>query len=114
MILLFRELKDRVVDEPLEGLAALIGKLEVDRHAPGGFKVGNGEGDLFSIEGGAGNFPLLFVEVLGSIVLGSFEIPSFDTKIVWLHRFLVNFIREGQGDGVFGGLDLGGKIGCLI
>ena len=46
-VLLFRELEDRVVDEPLEGLAALIGKLEIDRHAPGGFKIGNGEGDLF-------------------------------------------------------------------
>ena len=94
MVLLFRELKDRIVDEPLEGLAALIGKLEVDSHAPGVFKIGNGEGDLFSIEGGAGNFPLPFVKVLGSIVLGSFEIPSFDAKTGWLHRFFVNFIRE--------------------
>ena len=94
MVLLFRELEDRVVDEPLEGLAALIGKLEVDRHAPGGFKIGNGEGDFFSIEGGAGNFPLPFIEVLGSIVLGSFETPSFDAKTFWLHRFFVNFIRE--------------------
>ena len=94
MVLLFRELKDRIVDEPLEGLAALIGKLEVDSHAPCAFKIGNGEGDLFSIEGGAGNFPLPFVKVLGSIVLGSFEIPSFDAKTGWLHRFFVNFIRE--------------------
>ena len=96
------------------GLTTSIGKLEVDRHAPGGFEIGNGEGDLFSIDGGAGDFPLTFVEVFGSIVLGSFEIPSFDAKTVWLHRVLVNFIREGQGDGVFGSFDLSRKISWLI
>ncbi len=51
------------MNETSEAVSGLIGEVELDGHAPGGGEVGDGEVDLVSFEGGAGDLQLALVVV---------------------------------------------------